>query len=78
VDYFTGDRHGHLGMIAVTEAAEGTGAGGALMRAAEDWARDHGYPTLTLHVFEGNARARRFYERAGYQVETVRYVKSID
>jgi GNAT superfamily N-acetyltransferase len=78
VDYFTGDPHGHLGMIAVTAAAEGTGAGAALMRAAEDWARASGYPRLTLNVFEGNARARRAYERAGYQVETIRYVKVID
>jgi len=78
VDYFSGDRHGHVGMIAVTEAAEGRGAGAALMRAAEDWARARGYPMLTLNVFEGNRRARDVYERFGYQVETVRYVKAID
>lgn len=77
VDYFSGDRHGHIGMIAVTEAAEGRGAGAALMRAAEDWARARGYPKLTLNVFEGNRRAREVYERFGYQVETVRYVKTI-
>jgi GNAT superfamily N-acetyltransferase len=77
-DYFTGERHGHLGMIAVTEAAEGRGVGAALLRAAEDWARAQGYAKLTLHVFEGNDRARRVYERAGYRVETVRYVKPFD
>ena len=77
VDYFSGDQHGHIGMIAVTEAAEGRGAGAALMRAAEDWARARGYPKLTLNVFEGNRRARGVYERFGYQVETVRYVKTI-
>lgn len=77
VDYFSGDRHGHIGMIAVTEAAEGTGAGTALMAAAEGWARDNGYRTLTLNVFEGNTRARRFYERLGYQVEIVRYTKQM-
>jgi ribosomal protein S18 acetylase RimI-like enzyme len=76
-DYFSGERHGHLGMIAVTEAAEGRGAGAALMRAAEDWTRAQGYAKLTLNVFEGNARARRAYERAGFQVETVRYVKDV-
>jgi ribosomal protein S18 acetylase RimI-like enzyme len=70
IDYFSGDRHGHLGMIAVTEAAEGRGAGAALMRAAEDWARACGYSRLTLNVFDGNDRARRMYERFGYQVET--------
>jgi GNAT superfamily N-acetyltransferase len=75
VDYFSGEKHGHVGMIAVTEAAEGRGAGASLMRAAEDWARSRGYPKLTLNVFEGNHRARQVYERFGYQVETLRYVK---
>jgi GNAT superfamily N-acetyltransferase len=77
-DYFTGERHGHLGMIAVTEAAEGRGVGAALLRAAEEWTSAQGYGKLTLNVFEGNARARQAYERAGYQVETLRYVKPID
>ena len=65
-------------MIAVTAAAEGQGAGAALMRAAEDWARGCGYQKLTLNVFEGNRRARQVYERFGYQVETLRYVKPIE
>jgi GNAT superfamily N-acetyltransferase len=78
VDYFSGETHGHVGMIAVTEAAEGRGAGAALMRAAEDWARSSGYAKLTLNVFEANQRARRMYERFGYQVETLRYVKVLD
>jgi len=78
VDYFSGDRHGHIGMIAVSERAEGQGAGAALMRAAEAWARANRFARLTLNVFEGNARARAVYERFGYQVETLRYVKPIE
>jgi GNAT superfamily N-acetyltransferase len=76
-DYFTGERHGHLGMIAVIEAAEGRGIGAALLRAADEWTRAQGYSKLTLNVFEGNAHARRAYERAGYCMETIRYVKPI-
>jgi len=76
-DYFSGERHGHLGMIAVTEAAEGRGVGAALLRAAEDWTRAQGFAKLTLNVFEGNARARHAYERHGYRVETLRYVKHL-
>jgi ribosomal protein S18 acetylase RimI-like enzyme len=76
-DYFTAERHGHLGMIAVAEAAEGHGVGAALLRAAEDWTSAQGNTTLTLNVFDGNERARRVYQRAGYRVETLRYVKSI-
>ena len=78
IDYFSGEEHGHLGMIAVTAEAEGRGAGGALMRAAEDWARGRGYAKLTLNVFDGNRRARTIYERSGFEIETVRYVKILD
>jgi GNAT superfamily N-acetyltransferase len=74
-DYFVGVEHGHVGILAVTEAAEGRGAGGALMRAAETWARERGYGRLTLNVFDGNARARAIYEHFGYRPETLRYVK---
>jgi GNAT superfamily N-acetyltransferase len=76
-DYFSGDRHAHLGMIAVSQAAEGQGAATALLRASEEWARLEGYAMVTLHVFEGNSRARRLYERAGYHVETLKYVKPL-
>jgi len=74
-DYFTLEWHGHVGILAVTEGAEGHGAGGALMRAAEAWARDEGYRKLTLTVFEENRDARAVYDHLGYTPETVRYVK---
>ena len=77
VDYFTGQADGHIGMVAVADSAEGRGVGAALMRAAEDWARGNGYPRLHLNVFRGNEHARRMYERLGYQVETLRYVKPL-
>jgi GNAT superfamily N-acetyltransferase len=76
-DYFTGERHGHLGMIAVGAPFEGRGAGAGPLGAAEGWGRRQGYAKLTLNAFEGNARARRAYERAGFAVETVRYVKPL-
>jgi GNAT superfamily N-acetyltransferase len=78
VDYFTGQSDGHIGMVAVADTAEGKGVGAALMRAAEDWARRNGYPRIHLNVFAGNDRARRIYERSGYEMETIRYVKPID
>ena len=74
-DYFTLERHGHVGILAVTEDAEGTGVGGALMRAAESWARDRGFRTLTLNVFGGNRHARDVYEHLGFVQDTVKYVK---
>ncbi len=76
-DYFRGERHGHIGILAVAGEAEGQGAGRALLDAAETWARSLGYGFLTLNVFERNLRARRVYEGAGYAAETLRYFKSL-
>ena len=76
-DYFTLEWHGHLGILAVSAAAEGKGAGAALMRAAEAWARSRGYPTLTLNVFAGNRRARDVYEHFGFEQDTIKYLKRL-
>ncbi|MGE5413561.1 MAG: N-acetyltransferase family protein [Syntrophomonadaceae bacterium] len=77
-DYFLGEEHGHIGILAVTKEAQGRGAGGALLEAAEAWARGRGYGRLTLHVFERNARARAVYARRGYRPESLKYVKFLD
>jgi GNAT superfamily N-acetyltransferase len=77
-DYFLEEEHGHIGILAVTEEAQGRGAGGALLDAAESWARGRGYGRLTLHVFEGNARARAVYARRGYRPESLKYVKFVN
>jgi ribosomal protein S18 acetylase RimI-like enzyme len=74
-DYFSGESHGHIGMLAVAPAAEGRGVGRLLMDAAERWAQDRGFGKLTLNVFEDNRRARAVYEHLDYRAETVRYVK---
>jgi GNAT superfamily N-acetyltransferase len=76
-DFFTGARGGHVSEIAVARGTEGTGVAGALMRAAERWAAGRGYGRLSLNVFAGNARARRFYERLGFEPETLSYSKAI-
>lgn len=76
-DYFTLERHGHVGILAVTDGAEGQGVGGALIRAAESWARDRGYRTLTLNVFTGNQHARDVYEHLGFEPDTIKYIKAL-
>jgi ribosomal protein S18 acetylase RimI-like enzyme len=75
VDYFEQRPHAHLAELAVSRDAEGSGAGGALLAASEEWARASGYSVLTLNVFEGNRHARAVYERRGFRPETLRYVK---
>ena len=76
-DYFTLERHGHVGILAVTDGAEGRGAGGALIRAAEAWARERGYRTLTLNVFSGNHHAREVDEHLGFEPDTIKYIKAL-
>ncbi len=77
-DYFTREEHGHIGVLAVTQEAEGKGVGASLVRAAEAWALEQGYRKLTLTVFEANRRARAVYEHLGYAAETLRYVKILE
>ena len=77
-DFFTEDLiTGHVVDIVVTRDGEGRGVGRALLTAAERWAEDAGYPWLTLHVFAGNDRARRVYEKLGYEEEWTRMLKRV-
>lgn len=50
----------------VRPSARGRGAGEALVSAAADWARGHGYGTVYLWVTESNVPARKLYERCGF------------
>lgn len=74
---FFGLRHAHISVIATSAEAEGTGVGRALMAFAERWTRERALPLLTLNVFASNARARRFYERAGMTAEFLKYSKPV-
>jgi GNAT superfamily N-acetyltransferase len=74
---FFGTAHAHISVIATTEQAEGSGVGRALLAHAEEWARQRGHTLLTLNVFAANARARGFYERAGWTPEMLKYAKPL-
>lgn len=76
-DYFTQEKHGHLAIIAVAEAGEGRGVGKALVVAVEAWAVGRGYRLLSLTVFDRNVRARALYEKNGFEVDVLRYVKEL-
>lgn len=76
VDFF-GSKHGHVSVLATTPEAEGSGVGRMLMEYAETWAAARGYSLVTLNVFAGNERARRFYDRAGYAPELIMYSKKL-
>jgi GNAT superfamily N-acetyltransferase len=53
--------------VYVAEAHRGTGVAAALIDAAEREVRENGHARAWLAVAEGNARARAFYERAGWR-----------
>lgn len=76
-DFFTRRAHGHLSVLAVSAEAEGRGVGAALIDASMDWARAEGFDKLTLSVFVGNERAKRVYERHGFEPEILRYTKRL-
>ncbi len=76
-DYFTGEPHGHVEVLALRAEAEGQGLARRLMDAAEAWARTQGFRRMTLNVFATNIRARGLYSRLGYGEETVHYHKSL-
>jgi ribosomal protein S18 acetylase RimI-like enzyme len=61
----------HVTGLAVDPAREGRGVGRALMEALIDEARARGGRRMTLRVFAPNERARRLYERLGFEVEGV-------
>jgi GNAT superfamily N-acetyltransferase len=68
---------GYVSLLALTEEAEGQGIAHLMMQAAESWARAQGYRFLCLDVFADNRHAVEFYERRGFQTETLRMVKPL-
>jgi ribosomal protein S18 acetylase RimI-like enzyme len=61
----------HVTGLAVDPEFEGRGAGRALMDALIELARERGGRRMTLRVFAPNERARRLYERLGFEEEGV-------
>lgn len=76
-DYFTGHLRAYVDILVVAAEAEGRGVGRALMEHAEAWARQHDCREVVLDVFAGNASARAFYERCGYQPDHIRMAKAL-
>jgi ribosomal protein S18 acetylase RimI-like enzyme len=60
---------GELYAIYLDPACWGRGIGRALFSAAERGLREDGYRAAVLWVLESNARARRFYEIAGWSTD---------
>ena len=76
--HYSGDGQTYIGELAVSEAAEGRGAGRALIAACEQWAREQGYSYLALATGAANGRARGFYSHRGFLEEDVTLVKRLE
>jgi GNAT superfamily N-acetyltransferase len=63
------DDTGEVYAIYVEEEVAGTGVGTELLGSAVAWLTERGFARATLWVLEGNARARRFYEREGWTLD---------
>jgi GNAT superfamily N-acetyltransferase len=53
--------------LVVDLAARGTGVGKIMMAAAEAWAEDHGFRSVSLGSHVSRSDAHAFYESLGYQ-----------
>lgn len=58
--------HPEIVSMWVEPAARGTGVADELLQSVIAWAEQEGADGICLAVAEGNDRARRFYERAGF------------
>lgn len=67
----------HVVEIAVSNRHQGQGIGGQLLRAAEDWGREHGAQLASLEYLAVNQRAKAFYERLGYRQAQVMAIKRL-
>jgi GNAT superfamily N-acetyltransferase len=56
-------------MLYVRPEAWGQGVASALLAAATNWIAGRGHRSARLRVVEAQARARRFYEREGWELD---------
>jgi len=69
------DPSAHLEALVVDPRARGTGLGKRLMQHCEARVRALGASSLTLHVFQRNARARALYAGEDFDEELIRAIK---
>ena len=58
--------HSEMVSMWVEPGRRGSGVAQELLACVSAWARQHGEAVLALHVADGNPRAMRFYEDAGF------------
>ena len=66
-----------LSRVVVRADRRGSGAGRALVDAAEDWARERGIRTLTASIFVANEAGLRFWRSIGFEPWVERLVRPV-
>ena len=67
IDHVAAGSRGYVVTLDVAAEFRRRGLAGQMMQAMEMLAEEAGALRMELHVFTGNARAIRFYERLGYE-----------
>ncbi|HEY3859279.1 MAG TPA: GNAT family N-acetyltransferase [Gammaproteobacteria bacterium] len=67
--------HGYITALVVDESVRGSGAGGALLQAAEAWFAERGVKRVNLTTALRREAAHSFYEKRGYTFTGKRYSK---
>ena len=75
--HFTGAVDASIDDLVVAEDWEGRGIAGALLNAAEAWAREQSLARITVETIAGNDRAKRRYRSFGYRDEDLRLTKEL-
>ena len=76
-DSFTGQSAVHLEVIVIDSRVDGHGLGQQLMAEIEADGRKRGARVMSLNVMVANERARRLYERLGFEEEMIRASKPL-
>lgn len=72
------ERAVELMRVVVTREKRGTGAGKALVDAAEEWARARGIGTLLAAIFVANEGSRRFWSSLGFETWVERMIRPVE
>lgn len=67
----------HLEVLVVHPEYHRQGIASKLLKDTETQAKNRGAQSLTLHVFSNNKRARKLYEKNGFNSEIIRCYKDI-
>jgi GNAT superfamily N-acetyltransferase len=76
-DTISGETCGTVPLLSVSPAAQGMGVGKMLIESAEIWAKGLGYRLLHLEVFANNSNAHNFYQKLGFEAETIQMIKNL-